>query len=122
MAVSKVIVDPRVIEQLIEVPFSFNTPSPLILGAIVSGQVIGTAAVQILTPFNDNAAQVTLGTSADPGALLSTGQVRASAQGQYETGEIYVAPVNDLFQLSISPGASTQGTGRLFYRVRGLMS
>lgn len=100
------------------VPFSFATPSPLVLAAIVPGQTLTRAAMQIDTPFNDPAARVELGTSLVPGLVFSSTDVSTGVAGQYENRILTTFISVDLLLLTIAPGASTQGSGIIFYAIQ----
>ena len=99
------------------VPFSFNTPSPLVLHALLAGAKIVRAAIVISTPFDDAAATLSLGTPGSPALVLSPAQNQPGVAGQYETDLIASFAAPDTFQLAISPGASTQGAGFVFFEL-----
>jgi hypothetical protein len=104
--------------ETVQVPFSFATPSPLVLQAVTPGQIVNRALVRIVVPFNDPAATIELGTSAAPGSILATSDINTGLDGQYETDVIVIFSVGDLLLLTLSPGASTQGSGMLLYKIK----
>jgi hypothetical protein len=99
----------------VAVLFAFNTPSPLVLGALAAGARIVRAAIVVSTPFDDNAATLSLGTPGSPALVLATTDNRPSVASQYETDLITTIGAPDTLQLTISPGASTQGGGFVFF-------
>ena len=98
------------------VSFSFSTPSPVVLGSLVAGCKFDRVTVFIETPFDDDLATVSVGTSADPEMLLGTDEIASSVDGQYENDALVVVKVPDVLLLSIHPGSSTQGSGWLLYQ------
>lgn len=96
--------------------FTFTTSSPRNLGAIAAGSVFNRAAVLITTAFDDPSATLTLGPSGDPAALLSASDSKLSQLGQYESSALVVEGP-DFLQLTLNPGASTQGAGLVFWKV-----
>ena len=106
------------IEDVQKVSFAFNTGSPLILGVVIAQQMLDRASLLITTPFNDVTATVQLGTSGTPGLVFGPTDAKPSASGQYEHVALVSFPVNDLLQLTIAPGASTQGAGVLLFKIK----
>jgi len=106
------------VEDVQKVSFAFNTGSPLILGIVAAGQVLDRASVLITTAFDDPSATVQLGTSGIPGLILGPADARPPVVGQYEHVALVIFPVNDLLQLTISPGASTMGAGVLLFKIK----
>lgn len=96
--------------------FTFTTGSPHNLGAIAAGSVFNRAVVLVTTAFDDPSATLTLGPSGSPSALLSAGDSKLSQLGQYESGALVVEGP-DFLQLTLNPGASTQGAGLIFWKV-----
>lgn len=99
------------------VPFAFNTASPLVLAALPAGAKVVRAAIVISTPFDDAAATLSLGTPGSPALVLGPSDSRPSVAGQYETDLIATFAAADTLQLVISPGASTQGAGFVFFDI-----
>lgn len=106
------------VEDVQKVSFAFNTGSPLILGVVAAGQMLDRASLLITTPFDDLASSVQLGTSGTPGLIFGPTDARPAVVGQYEHVALIIFPVNDLLQLSIVPGASTQGAGVLLFKIK----
>lgn len=106
------------VEDVQKVSFAFNTGSPLILGVIAAGQVLDRASLLITTGFDDPASTIQFGTSGAPGLISGLTDAKPSAVGQYEHVALIVFPVNDLLQLTISPGASTMGAGILLFKIK----
>jgi hypothetical protein len=105
-------------ETVVRVPFSFDVASPLILQALTPGQVLNRAAIQVITPFSDPAARVKLGTTATPGLVFTDDDVELDLAEQYESSVLFPFFVSDFLILTVSPGASTAGSGLLLYKIR----
>lgn len=105
------------LESLQAVPFDYQTPSPLALEGVDAGDTFEYGAVLITTPF-DAPAVIRLGNVLDPGLVLGAGQVDAQEAGQYESDAFVIFPVPEFLQLTIAPGAATQGAGVVYYKVK----
>ena len=105
-------------DSIVVVPFTYTTASPMVLQAVLVGQIVNRAVVVITTPFNDPSASVQLGVTSTPGLILGVGDVSAGTADQYGSDVLVDFASNDIMILTISPGASTQGSGLLFYRVK----
>ncbi len=104
--------------QLLSVAFAFNTPSPLILVPVSAGGIISRAQIQITTAFNDPTATLLLGTSASPSLVMGAADSVPSIADAYDVETMVTFPGIDKLQLTINPGASTQGAGTLYYELR----
>ncbi len=100
------------------VAFAFGTASPLTLQALAAGAVVEFALVVIETVFDDPTATLKVGTVATPDLVLGTGEIKATAIGQYASDIAHEVAVPEFLKLTISPGASTQGAGHVLFRVR----
>jgi len=102
-----------------KISFAYDTPSPMILQKIPPGKVLDRCAILIITPFDDPAAFITLGTITTPSLVLSAGEVTLSIlDNTYDQSALFEFSIMDFFQLTISPGVSTQGAGLLIYNMR----
>jgi hypothetical protein len=113
-----VAVPARLQENVVAVPFSFSTASPMILVVLAIGQILDRACVLIQTAFDGIAPTIQLGTFFDPGVILSTNEINAKAIGQYETNELVPITIADFLILTITPSTSTVGNAILFYKIR----
>lgn len=104
--------------QLLSTPFAFNTPSPLILVPVSPGGVIARAQIQITTLFDDPIASLLLGTAANPSLVMSATDSDPHIVNAYDVSTMVTFPATDILQLTINPGASTQGAGTLYYELR----
>jgi hypothetical protein len=108
-------------EIVAKVPFTFATPSPLVLQAVLPGNVLDRVSVLIQTPFNDPTATIQVGTTTDPdlvfvpGAIVLFGPLSGLT---YEDLSLYEFTMSDLLILTISSGASTMGAGLLLYKMK----
>lgn len=101
------------------VQFTYATASPLVLQRVTAWQLLDRAVLVLTTRFDDPLpAGILLGTTATPGLVLGSGDVDASVEDQYENAALFEFAIDDFLQLTITPGASTQGAGFLFYRIK----
>jgi hypothetical protein len=105
-------------ETVVAVPFTYQTPSPLLLGAIHAGQILNRASLLIQTPFNGSGPQVLFGTSTNPSLYLACqGPSSPGFSVQYEDAEISLTPSADILLLTLTVPAATQGAGVLLYKL-----
>lgn len=109
---------PTLEEDVVAVPFAFDTPSPLILAQVTAGQILDRAVIFIEVPFDGVAPTLRLGTAADPGAVLETYENDTKVAGQYESDLLLRFGSTEFFQLTIDPSGSTAGSGILFYKLK----
>lgn len=102
-------------EVVVGVPFSFSTPSPLILGAISAGQILNRAAILIEAGFNGASPKVSFGTTSS--VFLGSLDFSPKIPGQYETDELEIATANDILILTITPDGSSTGAGVVFFKL-----
>lgn len=106
-------------EQVVPVPFLFSTASPMVLQQVAAGSVLNRCTILIAQAFDDPAAFLKLGTTAAPDLVFGSSDVTLSTLGDcYDQSALFQFSVMDFFQLTISPGASTQGAGLLLYKLR----
>ncbi len=102
----------------LKAPFTYTTASPFLIQAVTAGQLITRATLVLTQSFNDPAATIGLGTTADPNLIFAPGDVDADTTSQYDNEGLVVFPSNDYLILTLSPGASTQGAGVLYYWIQ----
>lgn len=105
-------------ETVAVVPFTYATPSPLLLLAFLPGAFANRAAIVVTTPFNDPAATLQVGTAAAPGLLLASADSLPDQADQYENDVVVQLLGGGPLQLAIAPGASTQGAGLVLVKVK----
>ena len=105
-------------DDVLVVPFTYATGSPLVLQAVTAGQIIDRAVLILTTAFDDPAATLQVGTTGTPSLILAPGEVDVSKNDQYGTDVITTIALNDILILTITPGVSTHGAGKLFYRIK----
>jgi len=98
------------------VDFSFDSASPMVILPLAAGAVVLDAMMQIVTPFDDPAASLTLGTAADASRFLGSGDNLPAQVGGYGNDLPQYFPVAETIRLFISPGSSTQGAGKIIVR------
>ena len=95
-----------------DVPFAFNDGSPLVVVAVPAGSRLIQASVVVEVAFDDPAAMLELGVTLDLSRILAASDIVPSVVAQYLTNA--AVPLGlDVVVLSISPGASTMGSGRV---------
>jgi hypothetical protein len=106
--------------QLLSMSFAFNTASPIILVPVFIGGIMARAQIQITTAFNDPTATLLLGTSANPSFVMGPADSDPGVVDSYDQSTMmtFPGPGPDKLQLTINPGASTQGAGILYYELR----
>lgn len=92
--------------------FDFATASPLILRALIPTDILNRVGLVIEVPFNDPAARIQIGTSANPSLLLD---ISAAVVAHYECSD-FVTGTTDFLQLTIT-GSSTAGSGFLLFKL-----
>jgi len=98
------------------VNFSFDSASPLVVLPLAAGAVVLDVMLQIITPFDDPAATLTLGTAADASRFLGSGDNLPGQAGGYGDDLPQYFTASETMRLFISPGSSTQGTGKIIVR------
>ena len=101
---------------VVTVPFTFATPSPMVLQALAVGQQVDRVHVVITTEFDDHTATIQLGTAATPDLFIS---LSPTVAGQFADDNIFDVIAPEFLRFLIAPGISTQGAGFIFYSVRG---
>jgi hypothetical protein len=96
-----------------QMPLSFSMPPSQILCNLPVGALVFFGGLLINAPFN-NAATLSLGTSADLGAVLGVSDSVLHTLGQYESDLMIPVTVADVLVLTLG-GAPTQGAGLLLY-------
>jgi hypothetical protein len=103
---------------LIVVPFTFATLSPLIVTPLAVTQFVLAARIQITVPFDDRKATLALGTTSSPQEFLTTGESTPSRVGTYASDPDFLVSVAEDVILTISPAASTAGEGYVIIDLR----
>lgn len=93
--------------------FSYTNVSPLNLAIVPTGKTLVSATVVVVTPFNDVAAKLSLGTVANANSVLATTDILAQVNGTYTAQPAVRYGANTQLVLGIIPGTSTQGDGVL---------
>lgn len=103
---------------VIEQKLYFNFASgQLTLQSVVADSVMAGAWININTAFDGVAPSIRLGTTANPGMILDTGEINLSVVDKYGLPELVEFTQADFLLLTIGPG-STQGAGTLVYQYR----
>jgi len=105
-------------ERVENVHFTYTTGSPLVLQQVFPGQVLNRCTILLTTSFDDPAAFVQVGTTTTPSLVFSPAEVTLGVVNNYDQHALFEFSVMDFLQLTISPGASTQGAGLLLYKIK----
>jgi len=103
--------------EALEASFLFNTPSPLVFGTLNPGDLIINSEIEITTPFNDPASILQASLVSGP-ILINAGENDPTTNGTYGAERNTDITLPDQASLTIIPGASTQGAGRIILNVR----
>jgi hypothetical protein len=97
--------------QIIQVPFNFNTISPLTLLNVENGDVIVNTSIDIIEAFDDISTDISIGTAANNDLLLDSGDNDPTNLGLYEDTKNTSFVSSQAVALYINAGASTEGDG-----------
>jgi hypothetical protein len=100
------------------VAFTYDSSSPVVFQTIKPGQIMNRAVLLIEEGFDDPSAVIEFGTTAEPGLFLADDESTISSPGQTENDTLYPIVATDFLILTISPGASTMGSGILLYKLK----
>lgn len=102
--------------QWVEIPFVFGTVSPLVITPFNATDYLMRAEVVVDTAFDDAASQLRLGVPGDLGGVLDStlGQIEPTLADTYRRFDRFTVGADSTLQLTITPGASIQGAGRVF--------
>ena len=101
---------------ILSLPFTFATTTAIVCPLGASSYVLQTR-VFVSTPFDDPAATAEVGITGLPSELLTTSDADLTASGTYFSDATYPAPGSTNVILTISPGISTTGAGRVFVSI-----
>lgn len=105
-------------ELLGRVPFTFATPSPLLILPLLAGDLLDIQDIVIEQSFSDLTATLQLGTVANPSLVLSLASPLGLLVNTYESSAKFLLAGPESLRLTINPAASAQGAGYVLYRVR----
>ena len=103
---------------IIDQVFNWNDASPVDFGTLVNGDEIVNTEVEITTVFDDAAALVAIGQVTNPSNILDTARIDPQNIGTYANQENFKITGADGVRISITPGTSTQGQGRVVVTIR----
>lgn len=104
--------------ETLEVLFEYNDSSPKTVATLNVGDLLIDTELEILTVFNDASATLQLGVPGDINKIIKTTFNKPSRIGNYGTDCNYKATGTEQLILTIVPGTSTQGSGRLVLQIR----
>ena len=103
--------------EVVEVPFAFNTASPLIITTVLAGQKVLSLEVEIIVAFDDPASFLKLGTLADLEKLLVQGYSYPAKKAVYANKADCKFTIDEMVFLTIAPAASTIGNGTVQLKI-----
>ena len=95
----------------IKVSFAYNTPSPLLIISAVPGDCILQAELVITEAFDDPAATLSLGTSADNERIIAQADNDPTKERNFGSDENHIFTLNEWIRLYINPAAAMAGAG-----------
>lgn len=98
-------------QRTVRIPFSHDTPSPLLVAEQLALELITDSVVCVETAFDDVAATLVLGSVGVPGLIFDTTELKPARVAQYQNEGVLTALLTTTIQLTIAPGASTTGSG-----------
>jgi hypothetical protein len=106
-------------ERHVREDFTFATVSPLLVGTQAVDEMIVRTEVVITTAFDGPTAALLLGSIAVPGLVFDTNELKPKRLGQYESLEVFEAPVlATAIRLTITSGGSSAGAGYVLQTYR----
>jgi hypothetical protein len=99
----------------VRVDFTFATTSPISVTGLNAGDALMRIGVRYTTPFDDPATTVEVGDTGTPNLYLTSVQSAPTLSGLYLNETYTDVPAPDTLTVTLSPGASTQGTGFLVF-------
>jgi hypothetical protein len=93
--------------------FAWNTTSPVTLQVLATGEIVCKVILDITTAF-DAASSLSVGHTGSATALMDTSQSDSRTAGWYEVVAHQEYGGADAAYLHITPGASSQGAGRVW--------
>jgi hypothetical protein len=102
---------------ILSLPFDTATSSPATVCALGSGAYVLQTRVFIEDAFDDVATEVSVGITSDSDVLLSTADVDPSTSGTYLSDATFAASGATNVTLTVNPGSSSSGSGRVFVLV-----
>lgn len=97
--------------EIVQIPFAYNSASPLLLANVVVGDSIVRASIDITQDFDDLAATLSIGTAGNNDLLVAVGENNPSAIALYDITKNTIFAGPQVLSLYLNPGTSTQGTG-----------
>lgn len=97
--------------EIVQIPFAYNSASPLLLANVVVGDSIVRASIDITQDFDDLAATLSIGTAGNNDLLVAVGENNPSTIALYDITKNTIFAGPQVLSLYLNPGTSTQGTG-----------
>ena len=96
------------------VSFSYGSSSPIVLQTVTEGRLVYQVIIVITVPFDDVAAYLEFGITANPELIFAEGDVSVVEISQYVNDNVTIIPNDDYLIATITPGNSTQGAGKIY--------
>jgi hypothetical protein len=106
-------------ERHVRVPFTFATPSPLLVATQAVDEMIVRSDVLVYTAFDGAAPSLALGTAALPALIFAAGEIRPKKIEAWQSLEVFQPAVTPQpVRLTIAPTGSTAGAGLVLLTFR----
>ena len=106
------------VARMVLVDFDFTSSSPVLLTPVLPGDVIAFVDFVITTPFNDPAATAELGSVGVGDEIFTTAELDLSFVRTNKQSEPLRVGTSTNVQLTLVPGASTQGAGYMLALIK----
>ena len=100
--------------RIISMPFTFSSPSPVVVGPLSAGEYVMQTRVFLDTAFDDPAATIAVGTALAPNDLFAPSDIPLTETGTFVSDMTYGPSGSTNVTVTISPAASTVGSGVVF--------
>lgn len=90
--------------------FNFSSGSFVMFPISAQAKIV-QVSIEVLTPFDDPSATIKVGDAADLSRLMPTTKNSLGESGVYQTFPVYEYAVGTNIIVTVSPGASTVGSG-----------
>ena len=98
--------------------FTALGPSPIVLAPLAAGNIVSRLVVIIDVPFTDPTASVLVGVTGSPAMFMGPTDSVPTRANQYEVEDIEGIVLATNLILTVNPGASVVGSGRIYYEIQ----
>lgn len=107
---------PPASEEVVVVPFAFNTPGQRVFGVVSAGSFFSQAGILVTIPFNAPAT-IKLGVSADLELLIGAFDSLLTVADDYCLDGLRQFATSDVLLCCLNAAGATSGEGFVYYRL-----